>query len=559
MSLKPVNFFMNAWPKIEKKEWRTVMIIAILLTLLATIPSALAISRAKDGFVYSGMGRSSAGDMPVYFSYIAQGKNGAWLLRDMHTSEMEKVGTLNIIWLGLGMLARASNVSPVFIFHAARIFLATPLVFALFFLVSIFISGKRARFVALGLIVFGSGLGGWFAPLFQNSLWDREGNINFPMDISVPEMSVLGSVLQSPHLVFSWIFLAANAGALIFSFRRGSVPLAAISGLLGLLFFQFHPYYAPFFYLLALSWAVIGWKDKLTLRKSFIIFVVYLLLSLPSVFYHLFLTWGDPVIFARHAQNRTITANFYLTLISLGMFLPLAFLGLWEAKGRWQAQYLGVWTVISLSFLYAPISFGRRFTEGIFIPLALLAVIGLTPLIKRIQLMSWKVWPNKLIYVCAAFGAFFIFFGYSNYLLFRNRVEDSRYLKSPVFFSREFLDSLNFIKSLDGNIVLASFSSGNVIPYYGGKRVYAGHWAETIFYEQKAQALRSFYGDSASNALREKFLILNGIDIIFWGPEERKLGPWNPQRAEFLRLVYGSGEYSVFIRKKFPDLNQGIK
>lgn len=554
MSLKPVNFFMNAWPKIEKKEWRTVLVIALLLTLLSAIPITLAIFRVQDGFAYSGMGRSSAGDVPVYFSYIAQGKNGAWLLRDRHTSELEKVGTLNIVWLGLGKLVRAFNVSPIFIFHAARIFLAIPLVFASYFLVSIFESGKRARIGALVLIVFGSGLGGWFAPLFQNVFWSREGKINFPMDISVPEMSVLGSVLQSPHLVFSWIFFILNAGVLILAFRRGSIFWAAVSGLLGLLFFQFHPYYAPFFYFLALSWAVIGLKDKLTIRKSFIIFAVYLLISIPSVFYHLFLTWGDTVVFARAAQNRTITPSFYLTLISLGMFLPLASLGLWKAIGSWQARYLGVWAAISLSFLYAPISFNRRFSEGIFIPLALLTVIGMTPLFKQIKLAMGKVLPNKFIHLCATFGAFFIFFGYSNYLILRNRIEDARYLSPPVFLSQEFLDSLNFIKSLDGDIVLSSFASGNVIPYYSGKRVYAGHWAETIFWEQKELALKKFYNGETIDNWREDFLRRSGISIVFWGPDERKLGNWNPQGADFLTPIYEAGEYSVFFLKKSPPI-----
>lgn len=550
---------MDTWPKIEKKEWRTVLVIAILLTLLAAIPTTLAIFRAKDGFAYSGMGRSSAGDMPVYFSYIAQGKNGAWLLRDRHTSELEKVGTLNIVWLGLGKLARAFNLSPVFIFHAARIFLVIPLVFASYFLVSIFESRKQARIGALILIVFGSGLGGWFAPLFQNAVWSREGKINFPMDISVPEMSVVGSVFQSPHLVFSWIFFILNAGALILAFRRGSIFWAAVSGLLGLLFFQFHPYYAPFFYFLALAWAILAWKDKLTIRKSFIIFAVYLLISIPSVFYHLFLTWGDMVVFARAAQNRTITPSFYLTLISLGMFLPLAFLGFWASRSSWQTKYLGIWVVGSIGFLYAPVSFGRRFTEGIFIPLALLTVIGLIFLVKWTKLATWKVLSNKFIYICAIFGAFFIFFGYSNYLILRNRILDARYLSPPVFLSQEFLDSLNFIKSLDGDIVLSSFASGNVIPYYSGKRVYAGHWAETIFWEQKELALKKFYNGETTDNWREDFLRRSGMSIVFWGPDERKLGNWNPEEAEFLMAVYERGEYAVFVHKKFPDLNQGIK
>lgn len=535
---------------IKFREWQAVAGFTAVLIFLGALPMTAILLKKEPGLVWSGVERISSGDLPVYFSYIEQAKEGNFFLRDLHTSEMERAGTINLFWWVLGQLAHLLGIKTAAIFHASRLIMAPLLVGVLYLLICEFLSAARARIFSLALIIFGSGIGGLVSPFIHGVSWSRDGHFNFPMDLWVPELTVLGGILQSPHLVASWICFALTSLCLIRSFRRGSFLWSIIGGVVGLFFFHFHPYYAPLFWALTIAAAVVFVRDGLEWRRAAMIVFLFFLISIPAVVYHLFLNLSDSVVFARSLQNRTWTTPICLTLISFGLFLPLSATAYKKWKELWQVRILAGWAGLQFLFLYAPIPFQRRFTEGLIIPLSILTVIGASRIFARIKKVFADAVPNKILRNLVFFLMLFWGFGYSNYLLLGSRLGDGRNSAPPTYFEENFLKAIAALSGVPGGAVLSSFSVGNFIPVYTGKRVYAGHWAETIFYEQKEVAVKKFYNGETTDEWRKNFLKKQNISAVFWGPLEQKLGTWDPYRSNFLDEAHLSGNYAIFVVKK---------
>jgi hypothetical protein len=76
--------------------------------------------------------------------------------------------------------------------------------------------------------------------------------------------------------------------------------------------------------------------------------------------------------------------------------------------------------------------------------------------------------------------------------------------------------------------------------------VVIGHGPESANLEVLRSQVANFYQQPNNLAEKMIFLRTNHIHFVFWGPEERELGEWNPVYANFLTLVYHSKNYAIF-------------
>jgi hypothetical protein len=58
--------------------------------------------------------------------------------------------------------------------------------------------------------------------------------------------------------------------------------------------------------------------------------------------------------------------------------------------------------------------------------------------------------------------------------------------------------------------------------------------------------IEAFFDASKTDEERVTTLRNNRVDIVFWGPEERSLGDWDPRTASFLEVVYDRERYYLF-------------
>jgi hypothetical protein len=97
-----------------------------------------------------------------------------------------------------------------------------------------------------------------------------------------------------------------------------------------------------------------------------------------------------------------------------------------------------------------------------------------------------------------------------------------------------------------GAVVLAAFETGNALPAWAPLRVVIGHGPESVHLASLRPQVEAFYAEETTDAQRLDFLRQWGVRYVFWGPQERRLGDWNPVGAAYLRLVEQVGAYAVF-------------
>jgi hypothetical protein len=94
--------------------------------------------------------------------------------------------------------------------------------------------------------------------------------------------------------------------------------------------------------------------------------------------------------------------------------------------------------------------------------------------------------------------------------------------------------------------VLAAYNTGTIIPARAPVRVMLGHPSETIAVDDRKAEVQRFFDPATSDEWRHDLLTRLDLDYVWYGPEERVLGAYNPARTPFLRQVFASGDVQLF-------------
>ncbi len=119
---------------------------------------------------------------------------------------------------------------------------------------------------------------------------------------------------------------------------------------------------------------------------------------------------------------------------------------------------------------------------------------------------------------------------------------------SPIFRPMEELAAFDWLTqhAENGDHVLASFSTGNILPAWAPVRVPIGHGPESVDLARLAPQVEAFYTESASTQARQKFLDEHDVRFVFYGPNEKMMGRWTPDQSPILMEAYSAGEYQIF-------------
>jgi hypothetical protein len=181
--------------------------------------------------------------------------------------------------------------------------------------------------------------------------------------------------------------------------------------------------------------------------------------------------------------------------------------------------------------LYLPLGLQRRFSEGAWVLLIMLALRAFdTRLVRdgRRWLFALAL-PTTLILwlgaMQAAWGA-----------------------QPPVQRTADEVAVFTALKEQTepGQIVLAAYSSSNALPAWAPLRVVAGHGPETVHFERYADDVQAFYQAATAASERIEILRRNQVDYVLWGPAERAIGEWDPTQADYLGAWFGVGSVQVF-------------
>ena len=500
-------------------------------------------------------------DTNTYLAKMDEGRHGEWVFRLAHTSEGGDAGAITYVYyLLLGKLAGLLNLSNILMFHIARLLNGLLLLLASYGFIRLLFPTPKQQHWAFYLVCFASGLG-WLTIAL--------GWLTTPPDFIVAEAYTFLSIFANPHFPLATaLTILAIAGWLFGREGRGWIYYieAAISTfLLGFI----HPFMlVAVGAVLGLFWLRLARTERKLDWSSFIALAGIGLAGGPGPL----LTWwgtnADPVLKQWMAQNQTPTLDLPQTLVGYGLLTPFALAGIWWVERRLPRQALKesvsdpapeatsalvlrwqlvtTWVGATIILLILPVSFSRRFEEGLHLPLCCLAAVGwFKVVLPRLQ-RGWQKPLQVGLPIIMAVSSLAMIVMSTAFLYLPADDSASDPVRAPYFSAGETgaIDWLNQ-HGQNGAVVLTGPLLGNVLPGRAPVRVLYGHPMETLYPAQKLALVETFFAISTTSTTR--YGIINSWDLkyLVYGWREQKLGSFDPSTGGW-PLVYNLDGVQIY-------------
>ncbi|GEM_PF-594956 len=543
---------------ISKSEWHYIWWLSAIMVVITTLPYLVGFFFTPAGTSYNGLHALSPGDVPVYYSYLRQIKLGNFLLYNFFTSEPQIYGTLNVWWLLIGLLAEWFNLSLPIIFQLSRILLIPVLVITAYIFFSYFFVSQRVRRLAMIFLLFSAGIGASVAPFLQAINPSRD-ILAWPIDLWITEAITFTALYHSSHMIASLVLMLVILLLIFLGLNQSKIKYALIAGLLGLFYFNFHPYYLPVVYGVAvLYFFYLTWQQRKIVWQQMFWVAIFIILSLPSAIYHIWLILADPIIYQRALQNVTPLSPWSYVVMGYGWLAVGGLISLFiKIKTKqWTKQYVFMllWLLVNLSLMILPFPFSSRYTQGLHIILVYFTVDALLYINYYLKLNFSNIYKKIINGNTLLFSIIFVlFFSLSNiFQLVRdiyyftakpNQTGQIFYLEQGLISAYSWLE-----QQAKKKVVLAADIPAKFTPSYSGQIAYVAHAHETIFYYAKAAYLNWFFADNnkENDDKKHAWLQREGIDYILYSPYEKELGDFQPQEKNYLKPVFSSGQTTVY-------------
>jgi len=526
-----------------QKSW--LWAFAFFVILLTGVPYLIGFATAGPDWVFTGF-VFGVEDGNSYIAKMLSGTVGNWLFRTPYTTLTQNgfLGYLPYILLGKLAGGKEIHLQLVILFQLFRIIGVICYVFAVYGLCRVFIRDERWQRWAVVLATFGGGLG-WLAIFGLKT----GGFGNLPLEFYSPESFGFLGVFGLPHLAIARSLLVWGFTGFIAEHTRRPFLYGMKIGLLWLLMGFMQPI------TIITGWAVLGsglvlhWlfihiskqnssekSDELMLWQNHLKTAIgMVLISSPMAFYNFYSFTFVPVLRGWSQQNIIISPPPGDYLLAYGIMIPFAIIGIVRAMRSkdWIWSIPIAWVLIFPILAYFPYSIQRRLPEGVWLAWIVLALFGIDGISRR-----WKPAAHVLVATGILSTLFFI----------AGSIWSVSTPLEPLYQPREKINAYDFLAdnaSLGSN-VLSSYSTGNSLPAWAPVSVVIGHGPESIDLAVLEPQVRDFFSTHEEDSDRIAFIKNEQVDYVFYGPEERLLGGWRPEKAPFLEKVFSQNQYTIY-------------
>ena len=439
--------------------------------------------------------------------------------------------------------------------QAARVLFGLAMLVMAYLAIARFVHQVAVRRVAFLLAAFSGGTGWIFFALGATG-WMGE----VPVDVHFPDATTYWTLFTFPNYSLSVALMLFMTLALLAAFAAGSWRWAVAAGLAGAALSATHPSSLVVFVVFGVYLAFLWWSRGVLPVREGVYLSLAVLLSAPVIVYELavmrmnwaFQVWSD--------QNYCTSPSPLNMLLSFGAPAALAAAGavhLWRrgrsaGPRRWagseETAVPVIWFLAVPVLMYVPTSVQRRLLEGWHIPLSILAAIALVrwvvPWLKR--RLRWKGKPvlrhNSLL------NGLLVLSTPSSMLISLVGIVLALQATRPLYLRSTEVAALDWLRqnAAASEVVLTGLEMGNIIPGQTGNRVVIGHPSETIHYDQKGREIISFFSSGESEAGRLDLLARYNVRYLWFGQEERALGPFDPSGAGFLEPAMTAGDVVLY-------------
>ena len=532
---------------------RDVWTVWLVISLLTTLPYVLASLRTPTGFVFSGV-LTAYDDTFAYFAWMRQGANLQLLMCDPYTSEPQPCEFFLPLWTVLGFISRVTGLSIPLTFHTIRLVSALLLLLVAKAVAGLVVKSRTRLRYTLWLYATSGGFG-WLVFGLKN-----KGNLfggavgSGSVDLNLPEAIAFRSIFAQVHFCVG----VALLGAAIALFFKAAVERhsthAFISGLLTSLLAVIHPYMVVVVCAVSvvalLLLPLIG-KLRVGINaysSSFSVAVRFTLGALPGVGYLIYLNRSNEVLREWLRVTDTFSPPAWEYALGFGFVGALGLVGLFVnwARHNQYVRLLSIWVAVQALLLYFPVSFQRRFVEGLQLPLSIAASAALFGIANRTLRKTQRKYFRSAILAGAIVLAALTNIGFLIGQL-SGRGETSgandprRYLSTDVIAAFDWLKA----KSTPETVLFSSYLTGNIAPSMTGMRVFLGHYAQTLGSDEKGPLVAAFYSNTVGELEIRKLFTAHRVRYIFYGPFERAISDSFVQ-APWLRLSHRVGDVMIF-------------
>ncbi len=534
--------------QITRREWRRVLLYALVLTLAVSLPYWLGWATQDSDHVFSGF-LFGVDDGNSYLGKMRLGARGQWDFHLFYTAEAhDSAGLLFLPYIvpgqvvGLFISQADPALSPTLlgVFHLLRVIFDVLLVAVLYRFIAVYLRPARLRFFALVLATLGGGFG-WLLLVV--------GSV--PPEWFIPEGFTLQILFGLPHLALARAALLLGLLALMNALARAEwLPSALVAGACWLLVGIAVPFYLAVIYAILGAWGLALWlRDRAFPVKMLVRGLVAAGLTLPLFAYNAWVFSSNPAFAQWSAQNLLPSPpplHYLLAYLPLGVLALMAGRWAWR-RARLHGRYalLVAWPLIVPLLVYLPLNVQRRLAEAVIVPLAILAAAGAGLLVRRWARRShqraWK-WARLLVFAATLPASLLLLIG-----AYFSALSSA----PPVKYPAAQMAAIQWLNrnSEPGEVVLSAFETGNIIPAYANLRVYVGHGPETLYAVPKTAEATRFFRDEMSAGERAALYADQRIRYVFYGANERTLAG-SPQRepdwAQDLTLIYEDGDYAIY-------------
>jgi len=511
------------------------------------------------GLEFTGALPTYADDCFTYWSWTRQARQqGRFFFEDLYTTEPHPRNYVNVLFWGLGTLARWTGSTEERTYAVVRIGLSILLLVLLWRLAGRLFEAPYLRLTAFAFFVVQGGWAG-VADVFERH-W-RTAHVTSP-EWWTPEMNTVFSMMLFPHFLAGFCCMVGMALLTLSAYhaqdRARRLKLAAGCGLVMTLLTFFHPYdvVAPTV-ALWIAPPIIGVVERRFPRREAETAIVATAVWLPSLLYNAWIFTHNPAMRAWDLQNEMITPEPSRLIISLGIGGALAAAALLSVRQMsTPLLFMASWFVSHLVLIHLPFRFQRRMIGGIQFPMGALAAFALAAIVSP-PLVAWLARSGRAVRWRRALGpaplgaavlaiacVVFPFESAGPRRIVHLEWGALRAAKYPAWVRHTEVDMFARLEREHREcVVFCSYEMGGLVPPWTGHRTYLGHYALTIEAKRKEDEVRRFYSAGAEDdAWRRGLLASMRATHVLWTAHERALGEFDPSTRPWLREVFRAGD-----------------
>jgi hypothetical protein len=524
-------------PAPRTRRIRFAVVFAVLIAAASLLPYLLAYLWTPPGHHFAGF-FFIADDATTYLAKMREGADGSWLWNDPYTTEPHGGVFLFGFYLLFGHLAALLHLPMIAAYHLAGVTGAIALVLAAERLCRRLLPPERVN-LGLVLVVLGSGAGFLAQAAGNPAIF---GSRVEALDLHLPEISGWYSILAIPH--FAWataLIILTLLGLLRIMEAPGWRP-PALTALSLIALTAIHPQMIP---VLALIWIayrglLLLWGQRPSWR-AFATEAAAFAATLPLLGYNAWILFRDPTIAEWAHQWRHQAPGPVSLAVSLGLPLMLAVVGMsvaWRRRDQGLALLL-VWPPLVVALLYLPnvANIQRRLLDALFVPIGILAAVGLTSLTARLRRARARRIQVILVTVCCFSSAIVLAIA----LRFASGAFGEAYINDDAWQAMQWLSAHHQASDR----ALSAPAAGQLLPAWAGVPVYVGHYSETLDYFQKIRNVETVLGPDEPYRGLQAFLAANRLSLLYWGPDEAATG-FRPDDHPYLHQVYRHGAVAIY-------------